>query len=302
MQLTAEHPVQITNPDKLLWPEAGITKLEYIRYLVDVSPWLLPHLREKPLTVIRFPNGVNDASFYQKDLPQGAPDWVTTTPIWSPDREDHIHYILVDSVATLMWLGNLASLEFHVGFTTVMAPDLPTAVAFDLDPTAPGFEPVREVGMALHDILSRLELPHVAKTSGATGIQVFIPLQRGPTFDETRLFTETVAKYLEASLPKVVTLERLKKNRGEKVYVDYLQHGQGRTLIAPYSPRARREATVSTPIFWHELEEGCVPEDFTLPKTPLRLQQHGDLLNSASPVDLGPLLQFLARRGPTALL
>jgi bifunctional non-homologous end joining protein LigD len=294
LQLQAEFPVTITNPEKLLWPERAITKADYIHYIIQMSPYLLHHLANRPLTVIRYPDGIHGHSFYQKNKPVGTPEWVTTIPLWSPDRKDFIEYIVVDSVSTLIWLANLACLEFHVGFTTIQSMDSPTSVAFDLDPSVPGFERVRKVALALHEILDQMGMPHMAKTSGATGLQVFIPLTPGHTFEDTRLFTKTVAEYLEARLPHLVTLERLKKRRGTKVYIDYLQHGHNRTLIAPYSTRATIHATVSTPISWKELQEGAVPEDFTLKNVPARVEKVGDLMEGKERASLTQIVQFLS--------
>jgi len=303
MRLEAEYPVDVSHPEKLLWEEAGITKLDYIHYLIQVAPWFLPHLRDRPVTVIRCPDGVGEEnSFYQKDAPPGTPEWVTTVPLWSPDRHDYIHYVMVDKVATLIWLGNLAAVEMHIGFATLYKPHLPTHIVFDLDPTVPGFQRVRDVALALHRLLDTLDLPNVVKTSGATGLQVFIPVVGGLHFDDTRIFTEAVAKYLAARLPDTVTLERLKKHRSDKVYVDYLQHGPGRTLIAPYSARGTPAATVSTPLLWSEVQAGCVPEDFTIRTTPGRLEHQGDVLAAANPVSLQDILRFLKERGSEGFL
>jgi bifunctional non-homologous end joining protein LigD len=295
VRLRAEHAVELTNPDKLLWPEAGVTKADYAHYLIQAAPWLLPHLKDRPITMIRYPDGVHGHSFYQRDLPAGAPEWVRTAPIWSEERQADIRYVLVDSVATLVWLANLACLELHIGFTRLGAEDQPTTLAFDLDPSVPGFEPVREVAMALHDLLSQLGLPHVAKTSGATGLQVFIPLRPGQSFADTRVFTRSVAHYLRQRLPRLVTLERLKRDRGDKVYVDYPQFGHHRTLIAPYSARATKEATVSTPVTWEELAHGATPEQFRIDNVPQRLHRVGDLMSVEPPADLTEMVQFLSR-------
>ncbi|SFV01093.1 non-homologous end-joining DNA ligase [Alicyclobacillus macrosporangiidus] len=296
IEVPAEHPVTITHPDKLLWPEAGITKLGYVRYLAQVAPVMLPHLQDRLLTMIRFPDGIHGHSFYQKDAPAGTPEWVRTEAVWSPDRQERIHYVVVDSVATLLWLANIGCLELHVGFSTVGKPNEPTSVAFDLDPTAPGFERVRTVAMCLHELLGRLDLPHAVKTSGATGLQLFIPLAPGHTYEQTRVFTRAVAEYALKRLPHLVTLERRVKDRGDKVYVDYLQHGATRTLIAPYSPRARREATVSAPLTFLELGRGSRPEDFTLHNMPRRVHERGDLLQCGPGADLRPIVSFLQRR------
>jgi bifunctional non-homologous end joining protein LigD len=293
MQIDAEYPVMVTNPDKPLWPELNITKLDYMHYLVTVAPSMLNHLRNRALTMIRYPHGIHGHSFYQKDAAVGTPDWVTTVPIWSTDRKDVIHYVVVDSIATLLWLANLGCLEMHVGFATVEEPDRPTSIAFDLDPTVPGFEPVREIGLAIHDLLTQLKLPHVAKTSGATGLQIFVPIRPEYDFAATKVFTKAVTDYVAQRLPALVTLERLTKNRGTKVYVDYPQHGQNRTLIAPYSTRANEQAKVSTPIGWSELERGCVPEDFTLLTVPSRLTKYGDLMDCGPPATLEEIMKFL---------
>lgn len=297
MEIQAEYPVVITHPDKLLWPQAGVTKARYMRYLAEAAPWLLFHLRDRTVTMIRFPKGVGGHFFYQKDVPQGAPEWVSTVPVWSEDRADYIHPVVVDSVATLLWLANLGALELHVGFGTVNHPQVPTSVAFDLDPTVPGFERVREVALVLHELLRDLGLPHVPKTSGATGLQVFIPLAnvRGVEHDyeSTRSFTTAVAQYLRHRLPRTVTLERFKKNRGNKVYVDYPQHGENRTLIAAYSARATKFATVSTPLTWLEIERGAVPEDFTVLNVADRLRQIGDLMNCGPGVQIPEITRFL---------
>jgi bifunctional non-homologous end joining protein LigD len=301
MEIQAEHRVNITNPDKVLWPEANVTKMRYMKYLADVSAYMLPHIRSRPVTMIRYPNGIHGPYFYQKDKPKHLPDWVETIPIWSAEREDYIHAIVADSVATLLWLANLACLELHVGFTTMHNKHEPTAVAFDLDPSVPGFEPVAEVALRLHELLERLALPHAAKTSGATGLQVFIPLKPGHTFEQTRIFTKFVAEYLHLKLPNVVTLERLTKNRGQKVYIDYPQHGQNRTLIAVYSTRATAHATVSTPVLFRELAEGVRPEDFTIYTVPDRIRKLGDLMYPDVKADLQEYVRFLKKR-PNASL
>ncbi|OFW79844.1 MAG: DNA polymerase domain-containing protein, partial [Alicyclobacillus sp. RIFOXYA1_FULL_53_8] len=294
MELVAEHPVTITNPDKLLWPEANITKAGYIQYMIEVSPWLLPYLRDRPLTLIRYPHGVHGHSFYQKNCPTYAPDWIRRVPVWSDERKDVIQYVVADSLASLIWLANQACLEFHVGFTTLVRPTQPDSVAFDLDPTVAGFEPVREVALALHGLLDRLNLPHLPKTSGATGLQVFIPLQSGHTFEQTRIFTKAVAVYLERQLPNLVTLERLTKNRGTKVYIDFPQHGASRTLIAPYSCRATKLATVSTPLLWSELAAGALPEQFTITTVPPRLRKQGDCMAASNDLaSLREIVRFL---------
>ncbi|MCL6453796.1 MAG: non-homologous end-joining DNA ligase [Alicyclobacillus sp.] len=297
MQLIAEHTVQITHPEKVLWPEVGVTKADLLQYLVDLSPHLLRHLAGRPLTTIRCPDGVAGHRFYQKDAPRPTPEWVLTRSVPSQERNKVLDMVMVDSVSTLLWLGNLGCLEFHTGFDPIDHPGQPDWVAIDLDPTVPGFEPVRTVAMEIHRLLEHLCIPHIAKTSGATGLQIWIPVRPSIRYEETRVFTQAVAAYAVAKLPAVATVERLTKNRGDKVYVDYLQHGPGRTMIAPYSPRATALATVSTPMTADELGGVARPESFTLQTVPTRVARMGDLLAQLEPIDLRPFTTFLARHG-----
>ncbi|MBX5436836.1 MAG: non-homologous end-joining DNA ligase [Alicyclobacillaceae bacterium] len=296
-RLQAEHLVRITRPAKLLWPQAGVTKARYVRYMAEIAPVLLEHVRDRPLTVIRCPDGVGGPAFYQKHVPPGTPPWVRTLAVPAAGRGEPARVLLADSVATLMWLANQAAVELHVGFTRIGRPDEPDWVAFDLDPSVPGFDAVREVALALHRLLERMELPHLAKTSGATGLQVFIPLTGGHTFAQTRVFTRAVAEYLRAELPQLVTLERLKKDRGHKVYVDYPQHGRSRTLVAAYSPRATPAATVSAPLTWTELERGVRPEAFTIHNMAERVRAVGDLMRPRERASLHRIVVFLERHG-----
>jgi bifunctional non-homologous end joining protein LigD len=293
IQLEAEYPVQITNPNKLMWPDLGVTKLDYVRYLIEIAPYMLPHYRERVITLIRFPEGVTGHSFFQKHVPTGVPDWMQKENRIKTENQDE-EPIFVDTVASLLWLGNLGSLEFHVPFSFYHKTDFPTHVAFDLDPTVPGFERVRTVALALHEVLTGLALPHVPKTSGATGMQIVIPLQNEVGFQELDKFTHTIAKYLEYRLPQDVTLERLKKNRNDKVYVDFPQFGKSRTLIGVYSARATPEATVSAPLTWREVEQGAVPADFTIFNMVDRVKKIGDLMQVDGSNNMEQLLEQLS--------
>lgn len=295
VELAAEHSVQISNPDKLLWPSEGLTKAHLLDYFVHMSPYLLQHLTGRALTTIRCPDGVDKHQFFQKDAPLPTPDWVTTVDVPSVKKDKLLKMVVVDSLATLLWLGNLACIEFHVGFDRVDVPDQPTWIALDLDPTVPGFERVRTVAVCIHELFNHLEVPHTAKTSGATGLQIFVPIVPRVNYDETRLFTQAVAQYVVSKHPSVATIERLTKNRGSKVYIDYIQHGARRTLIAPYSPRANTKAMVSTPITAEELTGTVTPADFTIQSVPRRVQHLGDLLVRDEPYDIRPITKFLQR-------
>jgi bifunctional non-homologous end joining protein LigD len=223
------------------------------------------------LTTIRFPDGVKGKSFYQKHVPSHAPEWVRTS-VWN-----QVEYVLLEDMATLAWLANLACLEFHLSFDRVDAPDMPPELVFDLDPSAPPFEKVVEVALHTKEVLDDMGLTSYVKTSGATGLQVYVPIRHRYTFKETRRVSRFVALYLAQKHPSLITVERSVKNRGDKVYFDYLQHWRGKSLIAPYSPRARSGAPVSTPLTWEELQTGVRPEQFTLTTIHGRLAEKGDL-------------------------
>lgn len=284
--------VTITNPDKPLWPQAGITKLLYIKYLLDVSPYLLPYMKNRLLTVIRYPHGVDDKSFYQKNIPEYAPSWIATS-VWENTR-----YVLVNDVPTLVWMANQAALEWHISFHEAHN-EIPTELVFDLDPSTPSFDHVIEVAFHLKEVLDDLQLPSYPKTSGASGVQVYIPIERRYSFEQTRQVGQFVATFLSNKYPTLVTIERLVKNRGTKLYVDFLQHWRGKTLPAPYSTRARPEATVSTPVTWEELPS-IHPAQFTINTVPARLKEKGDLfaplLQREQDVSLDPILHFLRAR------
>ncbi|MFO7247332.1 MAG: non-homologous end-joining DNA ligase [Bacillota bacterium] len=283
----------LTNPDKLLWPEVGVTKRDYLAYLYAVAQPLLAYTRNRALTVIRYPDGIHGKSFYQKNAPVFAPPWIPRRRVGS------VNAILLNDLRTLLWLGNQAALEFHVSFHEVDDPEHPLELAFDLDPSVPGFSAVVETAFRLKEETDRLGLPTYVKTSGATGLAVYIPLQRRYTYAETRQVAAFLAHYLAERYPRLVTVERRVRDRGTKVYVDYLQHGPSRTLPAPYSPRGRTRAMVSAPVTWEELARGAQPADFTIQTVPARLRQMGDLFApvtaAAGRAALDAILDFLRR-------
>lgn len=285
--------VTLTNPDKLLWPEEGITKRDYLAYLIAVAKPLLAYTRNRALTVIRYPDGVHGESFYQKNAPPYAPPWIPRRQVGDVDA------IVLNDLRTLLWLGNQAALEFHVPFHEADDPNHPLELAFDLDPSAPGFAAVVETALHLKEVTDRLGLPTYVKTSGATGLAVYIPLERRYTYAETRQVAVFLARYLTERYPRLVTVARRVRDRGTKVYIDYLQHGKSRTLPAPYSPRGRTTATVSAPVTWEELVRGAEPADFTIKTVPARLSQIGDpfapVTASANRANLDEILDFLKR-------
>lgn len=280
------HDITITNPEKLLWPERGITKILYLEKLLELAPYLLRYCKGRYLTTIRFPNGIHGKSFYQKNCPEPAPPFVRTAVM------EGIKYVELDSIPTLLWLGNLACLEFHASFHAI-EDELPAEWIIDVDPTLDHEPRIMEATLLIGEALDKMNIKAVPKTSGATGVQLFIPIVRGYTFDQLRSIGQFLGAYLTKLYPKLFTIERLKKNRGDLIYIDYLQHWYGKTLSAPYTPRAREAASVSTPLEWHEVELRPDPRDFHLLNIKERLDAKGDLIAQAVPQKLDHVLSVI---------
>ncbi len=271
--------VEITNWDKVLWPEAGLTKGDLIRYYTLAAPYLLTHLRDRPLTVTRYPSGIEGESFYQKNCPAYAPSFVETTPIRSSNGADKtINYILVQNRPTLAWLANQGCIELHPWLSRYTQPEFPDWLVFDLDP-AEGcdFDDAREIAFLVKKALDELGLVSYPKLSGATGIHVYVPIEPKYPYSVTSGFVGTIGRILETVYPAKVTTERLVKNRTGRVYVDHLQNLQGKTLAAPYSPRPQPQATIAAPVTWEELEV-VYPHHFHLGNILERLEKTPDLL------------------------
>lgn len=288
--------VAITHPDKPLWPEKGLNKIDYLQYLRDVSDFMLPFLRERDLTVIRYPHGAGGEKFFQKNCPDYAPDFIRT-------HETHdIDYIVCSDLATLMWLGNQLAFELHVPFQTIHTTG-PSEIVFDLDPPSRNeFELAVEAALMIKEILIKLNLTSFVKTSGNKGLQIYIPLPENTfSYEETRKFTQFIADFLTEKEPKWFTTERLKKNRGNRLYVDYLQHAEGKTIVAPYSVRGNKEALVATPLEWEEVTRDLRPEQFPMDTTIKRIKEKGcpfEKFWQAKPNQpFEPVLRWLAEKG-----
>jgi bifunctional non-homologous end joining protein LigD len=279
--------VTITNPDKLIWPEPKITKMLYLEKLVRLSPYLLTYCRDRYLTTIRFPDGIEHKSFYQKNCPEPAPGFVKTA------AQGDIHYVNADSLPTLLWLGNLACLEFHPSFEYIGS-TMPAEWVIDIDPSLEEEPRIFEAAYIVGELLRSLQIESIAKTSGATGIQIFVPIERKYTFDQLRHIGKFIGTYLVEKFPKLFTIERMKKDRGNLIYIDYLQHWAGKTLSAPYTPRARFGAPVSTPLEWDEVKSNQLhPADFNLLNIEQRLQEKGDLISQVPLQSLDHILQSI---------
>lgn len=263
--------VQITHPDKPVWPKANLEKDDYLHFLQQVAPYQLPFLKNRLLTAIRFPHGVPGESFYQKNAPDYTPDFVQTK------RHEDINYIVCNNIETLLWLGNQLALEFHIPFQTIDT-EFPTEIVFDLDPPSVNeFTLAIDAALMMKEIFDQLGLQSFVKTSGGKGLQIYIPIPKSTfSYDDTRIFTEFVCMYLCMEAPNKFTTERLKKNRHGKLYLDYIQHAEGKTIIAPYSSRGNELGCIATPLRWEEVTHKLRPELFTIPVVIERIRKDGD--------------------------
>ena len=273
--------IKLSNLDKVLYPAVGFTKRDVIQYYVDVAPVLLPHLEGRPLTLKRYPNGVDDKYFYEKNAPSHRPPWVHTAPIRMGSKT--IEFVVCDDLPTLVWLANLADLELHTSLSKAQAIERPTALAFDLDPGAPAtIVECCRVGLLLEAMFRGLGLQSFAKTSGSKGLQVYVPLNSDVTYDVTKPFAKTVAELLEREEPRLVVSRQTKTLRKGKVLVDWSQNDEHKTTVNVYSLRARERPTVSTPLTWDEVRDGAESGDgerlvFDADAVRARVDEQGDL-------------------------
>lgn len=284
--------IEISHPEKPLWEKPSVKKIDFIHYLREISPYFLPFLENRLLTVIRYPHGMFGEAFYQKNCPDYAPDFVTTHKV------DGIDYIVCDHLKTLLWLGNQLSFEFHIPFQTIKSKG-PSEIVFDLDPPSVEHFPLAvKAALFIKEVLVQLELISFVKTSGSKGLQIYIPLPENRySYEETKLFTSFIADYLVSKAPEDFTTERMKKKRGNRLYVDYLQHGEGKTIIAPYSPRGTNNATVATPLFWEEVTDKLRIEQFQITNIFDRIETKGDpfrsFFSAKKEQNFDAVLQFL---------
>lgn len=256
--------VEFTNLDKILYPSLNITKGQIIKYYIQMAPKMLDILANRPIVLTRFPNGVDQEGFYEKDAPKGTPSWVKTIRKYSETAKRELNYILCDDLDTLIWLANLAALEIHMTLSQADSFEDPDLVVFDLDPKPPaGYQEVAEVASLIKEKLDSLGLKSFVKTSGKKGIHILFPIIKGYSFKRTREFVQGIGESLKKQTDTIVT-ERSKKETEGKVYIDYVQNSHGRTMICPYSLRATSHATVSMPLKWDEVKKALNPEEFNL--------------------------------------
>src|SRR5713226_7912097 len=271
--------VKLSSPDRVLYPEDGITKGDVFEYYTQVGPTILPHLRDRPFTMKRYPHGITGEVFFQKQAPRGMPDWIPTRQFRTWPREGGsrlVDFPLVNSKEALLWMVQMHCIDMNAWYSRVDKPDRPDFVLFDLDPPDDGFALAIEVAHLIHELLDELELPGYVKTSGADGIHVVAPITRRSTFEQTYAFAERASRLLERRHDGLVTTEWLKKKR-RGVLVDHRQNGWGKTIASVYSVRPKPGAPVSTPLRWEELTPEVRPRDLTMAVALERVERHGDL-------------------------
>jgi bifunctional non-homologous end joining protein LigD len=288
--------LKLTNLDKVLYPAAGFTKGQVIDYYVRIAPALLPHLKGRPLTMKRYPGGVDQEFFYEKNAPKHRPEWIKTAPIWSEGNNRDVNYILVNELPTLVWIANLASIELHPSLSLAKNIDCPTMIVFDLDPGPPAnIVQCAQVALWLKDIFDHFGLQSFAKTSGSKGLQIYIPLNTSTSYDETKPFAHALARLLENEHREMVVSDMKKTLRVGKVLVDWSQNDEHKTTVGVYSLRAREHPTVSTPVTWDEVEKTLKKKDagllvFEANQVLERVEKMGDLF-----APLGTLKQKLPK-------
>jgi bifunctional non-homologous end joining protein LigD len=275
--------LSVSNLNKVLYPKAGFTKGQVIDYYIRIAPVLLPHLKDRPLTMKRYPNGVDAQFFYEKNCPVHRPKWVQTAKVWSEGNQRIMHYCLANDLPTLVWAANLADLELHTSLARKKDVARPTVMVFDLDPGAPAnIVQCCQVGLWLRDLLGAMKLKSFAKTSGSKGLQLYVPLNTPATFDETKDLSRALAQVLEREHRDLVTSNMSKTLRKGKIFVDWSQNDEHKTTVCVYSLRAKEEPTVSTPVTWDEVEN-CLKKKnpdllkFRSDQTLARVKKNGDL-------------------------
>ncbi|HYI18462.1 MAG TPA: non-homologous end-joining DNA ligase [Solirubrobacteraceae bacterium] len=275
--------LSLSNLQKVYYPAVGFTKGQVVEYYTRIAPVLLPHLRDRHLTLKRYPEGVEGPFFYEKQCPSHRPDWVRTVGVWSRHNGREIEYCMVDDLATIVWLANLADLELHTPLAFAETPKAPTMLAFDLDPGPPAtVVQCAEVACRLRDAFDHFRLVAFPKTSGSKGMQLYVPLNvPGMSYERTKTFAKGIAEVFERRHPDLVLSEMRRDLRAGKVFIDWSQNDEHKTTVSVYSLRARERPTVSCPVTWDEVEDAARSGDpdelaFTSDEVLDRVAEHGD--------------------------
>lgn len=277
--------VPLTNLAKIYFPADGIAKRDLLDYSHDVAEFLIPHLLDRPYTLKRYANGIEGEFFFQKEAGPHLPAWVRTARMPSQGQRSSINFVLCDDCPTLLYLVNLGCIDHNAWMSRAATPEQPDFVLLDLDPgPRAGFAKVVQVAQQVRRVLERFEITGVAKTSGATGMHVFIPLAPGHTYEQSSTFAHLIFQHVAAAAPELITeVWSVARRPQDRVYLDFRQNAQGKTVPPPYSPRPRPGAPVSAPLRWTEVKPGLDPAQFTLRTMRRRLERHGDLFAAVLP-------------------
>ncbi|TWR29843.1 DNA ligase D [Mucilaginibacter pallidiroseus] len=272
------HDLKFTHLSKVYWPEDGITKRDMFNYYYQVAEYILPYLKDRPQSLNRFPNGIHGPSFYQKDVKGKSPDWVRKFPYTTSEGE-HKEYLVGHDEATLLWMASLGCIEMNPWFSRIQSPDNPDYCIIDLDPDKNTFDQVISAAQEVKKVLDALDVPSFCKTSGSTGMHIYIPLNAKYDYDQSQMFARLVVNIVHQQIPDYTSLERMVKNRNGKMYLDFLQNRPGATIAGPYSLRPKPGATVSMPLHWDEVKPGLKMQDFNINNAIARLKKEGDLFS-----------------------
>ncbi|MEO5673582.1 MAG: non-homologous end-joining DNA ligase [Chitinophagales bacterium] len=270
--------VHLTNQNKLYFPEEKIIKGDVVSYYNTMYKYMLPYLKDRPESLKRNPGGIKDAGFFHKDAGDEAPDWVKHVRIHSDSGDKDINYILCNNKATLLYMANLGCIEINPWFSRIKSLDNPDYFVIDIDPSPKNtFNQVIDAALAVNEVLKKAGIKGYCKTSGATGLHVYVPLAAKYTYDQVKDFSNLIAVMSHELLPRTTSLERSVEKRGNKIYMDYLQNRRGQTLATAYSLRPRPGATASAPLEWKEVKAGLHPSQFNITTLPRRVEKKGDL-------------------------
>ena len=275
----AKNQLELTNLQKLYWPDEKITKGDLINYYEIVAPLILPYLKDRPLSLKRNPNGILDKGFYHKDAGNIAPAWMKTANIHSESTGKTVHYLVCNNVKSLLFIANLGCIEMNPWNSTTQKLDAPDYLVMDLDPSDKNtFDEVIDAALVIKEILDKAGITGFCKTSGSTGLHIYIPCKKKYGYDEVREFAKLIATLAQEQLPQTTTMERsLAKRKKNHIYIDYLQNSRGQTLASAYSARPKPGATVSAPLEWKEVKKGLQLSDFTIKTIHKRIRKKGDL-------------------------
>ncbi|HEY4326093.1 MAG TPA: DNA ligase D [Mucilaginibacter sp.] len=270
------HELKFTHLSKIYWPEDNVTKRDMFNYYYQVAEYILPYLKDRPMSLNRFPGGIHEQSFYQKDVTDKAPDWAKTFP-YTTGEDEHKEYLVGADEATLLWMASLGCIEMNPWFSRIASPDNPDYCVIDLDPDKNTFDQVIQAALEVKKVLDAIDVTCFCKTSGSTGMHIYIPLAAKYSYDQSQMFARIIVDIVHEQIPDYTSLERMVAKRNGKMYLDFLQNRPGATIAGPYSLRPKPGATVSMPLHWDEVKPGLTMKDFTIFNSVDRLKVEGDL-------------------------